>query len=937
MDDPTPTPDAPGVLRRLYDELIALDPAARQERLARIAPAAPLRRRLESLLAAASERDALVDSPVVDLIQSLRDDERFVRGLIGTDIGPFRVVAPVGEGGSSTVFRAERAAGDATQTVALKLLRHGLYSADARWRFQREQSILAQLTHPSIARLVEAGVSDGGVPYIAMEYVDGLPITHAAERHGFDLRARLACFLALCRAVEAAHGALVVHRDLKPSNVLVTADGTVKVLDFGIAKLIDESADAGDAVTRTRLTALTPEYAAPEQFSSGPVRTSTDVYALGVLLGELLLGRRLRDLGAMRLSDAPAAPGFRVPNGLPAAPLLARQLRGDLDAIVATATEEDATRRYRSAGALADDIERHLAGKPVQAHPPTRWYRVRKFIRRHRGGVALTVLFCLGILVSLAFALLQAHRASREAERAQATRDFLVDVFTEVEPAGPRAPPPTVVEVVEAALARLEREHRSARVRLDLGIQLGRILRNQSRVERATQVLRRAVEDGSAAFDRADPMLFDARCLLGETLIVAGDYAAVDALIDALAADVARQDLRRRVDFALLALNLANKRGRVDDAMTHLQRAERECGDACEDGVQLALSTARAVTLTDLGRHEEAAASFERSVDLARRLHGAQHVEVATALNGLAGAYRRLGRFAQAQRIGLEVLAIDDAVLPDPHWRRSIHWNYLGSAYVGLHDDAAAANAFEQAAAQARAVAGEDPSIAGDLTALGAAQTRLGAFAAARATQSEALERAERGYGAGNVVTARIRGNFGFNLALQGAFDEGAAALDRAIRDLQAAGAPAQGALYDALRQRAHLHLLRGAPAQSLATIAEADALAAAMATPPAAPRRALLDFVRALAAARAQPPQVARPVLDDVLRRLELQGTDRASLAAIRLALAALADTSCTAAQPLHEAARADLAALPFVLPPLRASEEDATRVLRARGCVLD
>ena len=233
----------------IFDELSALPAALRPARLAVLDPPPDVRARLEAMLSADGRAPALLQAAAADAAERIGEgDEALGQSLVGTCVGDFRLLALLGHGGSSVVFRAERAAGDGAQTVALKLLRTGLYSAAAQRRFRREQAILAQLSHPNIATLIEGGVSAAGIPYIALEFVDGEPITHAADARALGLDERLAWFATLCRAIEAAHNALIVHRDIKPSNLLVTRDGDLKVLDFGIAKLIEHD----DYATRTR-------------------------------------------------------------------------------------------------------------------------------------------------------------------------------------------------------------------------------------------------------------------------------------------------------------------------------------------------------------------------------------------------------------------------------------------------------------------------------------------------------------------------------------------------------------------------------------------------------------------------------------------------------------------------------------------------------------
>ncbi len=278
------------VLRDLFEETLALPPAERAAFLAARGVDADMRARLERMIAADADDDVMLERSADAVARAIGETDETHALPPGTRIGPFTLIEVLGEGGSSTVFRAERIADGVRQVVALKLLRRSLYSRDAQRQFRRERSALAQLRHPGIARLIEGGISESGLAYIALDLVEGTPITDHARTLRLDLRARLKLFLQVCRAVEAAHRALIVHRDLKPSNVLVTADGEVKLLDFGIAKLLD-----ADDETQTRLPAFTPAYAAPEQRTGAPITTATDVYALGVLLGELVTGQRLND------------------------------------------------------------------------------------------------------------------------------------------------------------------------------------------------------------------------------------------------------------------------------------------------------------------------------------------------------------------------------------------------------------------------------------------------------------------------------------------------------------------------------------------------------------------------------------------------------------------------------------------------------------------
>ncbi|HVV97357.1 MAG TPA: serine/threonine-protein kinase [Rhodanobacteraceae bacterium] len=448
----------------------------------------------------------------------------------GSRIGPFELSDLLGEGGSSTVFRAWRSVDGIRQDVALKLLRRGIVSSDAQRQYRRELQALTQLRHGSIARLIEGGITDTGAAYIALELVDGVPITDHARAHGLDLRARLALFLEACRAVDAAHRALIVHRDLKPSNVLVDVEGRVKLLDFGVAKLL-----AADDETQTRIPAFTPAYASPEQRAGGAITTATDVYGLGLMLCELLTGERI---GA-----APSrTPSIRAasPTGESALSAAARRLlRGDLENVVMKALAPDPALRYASAGRLADDIERVLDGRPVSAHPPSRWYRTRKFVGRHRGGVATALVLALALLASLGAALWQAGIAHREAgeahaqaERAEATREFMFGVFKQIDPDENGGQSFTAQSLLDKGEQQLGRVRRNASSEADAAALLGVLSMQLGDLDRASKLVARALPVGA---DPAAPVDVRARVLIEAALVESEKEAREDARRHAVA------------------------------------------------------------------------------------------------------------------------------------------------------------------------------------------------------------------------------------------------------------------------------------------------------------------------------------------------------------------------------------------------------------------
>jgi non-specific serine/threonine protein kinase/serine/threonine-protein kinase len=348
---------------------------------------------------------------------------------LGRRIGAYRIVRLIGEGGMGAVYLAERA-GEFEQRAALKLLRAGMDSRGFVARFRHERQILAGLDHPNIARLLEGGTTDEGRPYFAMEYIEGEPIDVYAASRALDTAARLRLFEQVCAAVEYAHRNLVVHRDIKPGNILVTAAGTPKLLDFGIAKLLPEAAAPEAAspetmgLTQAGLRLMTPEYASPEQVRGEPITTATDVYSLGGVLYQLLAGQaphRFPSATPAEMERAVCETDARPPSQVAGA-AVARQLRGDLDTIVLKALAKDPRQRYASVEQLSADIRRHLDGLPIQARPQTLVYRAGRFVRRNRVSVAAAVVVILSLAAGMAAAAWQAHVA--QVERARAERRF---------------------------------------------------------------------------------------------------------------------------------------------------------------------------------------------------------------------------------------------------------------------------------------------------------------------------------------------------------------------------------------------------------------------------------------------------------------------------------------------------------------------------------
>ncbi len=441
------TPESWQQIKRIFDEAVELAPSEQGVFLdAACGSDASLRREVERMLAA---------DPADDLEESAFSlfDRAEGAAFRGRRIGHYRILEEVGRGGMGAVFAAVRDDGEFEQKVALKVIKSGLSTATIVRRFRHERQILASLEHPHIARLLDGGMSDDGVPFYVMEYIEGEPIEEFCRARHLGLRERLELFRQVCAAVSYAHRRLIVHRDLKPSNILVTGEGRAKLLDFGIAKVLSQG-DGGAQGTATQLGLMTPDYASPEQFRGEPVATSTDVYSLGVVLYELLTGALPYDLAGLRLDQMlkvvcetePTRPSQAAAGreqretGLHTRPMTAatdgdaeplqevisqpavrnpQALRGDLDNIVLKALRKEPERRYESVEQFAEDIRRHLAELPVSARPDTFAYRASKFVRRNRVAVVAASLVFLALIAGILGTAYQARVARRERERAE--------------------------------------------------------------------------------------------------------------------------------------------------------------------------------------------------------------------------------------------------------------------------------------------------------------------------------------------------------------------------------------------------------------------------------------------------------------------------------------------------------------------------------------
>jgi len=591
-------------------------------------------------------------------------------------LGPYRLVEPIGEGGMGSVWLAKRSDGRFDRKVAIKFLRFSLGLNSGAGRFKREGRILAQLSHPHIAELIDAGVTENAQPYIVLEHIEGMPIDLFSDERRLDVNARVALFLDVLGAVSHAHANLVVHRDIKPSNVLVRNDGCVKLLDFGIAKLLNDDSPSAAA---TQLTvdggsALTPRYAAPEQITGGPITTATDVYALGALLYLLLAGKHptsadalspaelvkaITDTEPKRLSDASVEgrSSALAQGRATTTEKLQRDLRGDLDTIVGKALKKMPSDRYPTVDALADDLRRYLRHEPISARPDTFVYRAKKFVRRNRTAVALaTVAVCAaaagitGIVIQTQRAKQQRDLALREASRAIAVSDMDNFLLADAAPGGK---PFTVNELLGRADHIVSRERLEDSDRVELLLSIGRQYWGEDEIARARSIFQQAYDVSRKLNDAS--LRSRASCGLAVILAQEGESARGEALIQA-----GLRELPQDEDFAfdrvwclLRGREVANHNGDAQLGVTRALEAQQifRGSPIKSDVTAWRIEMDLAEAYRQAGKNREAGEAFQKSYQLMAEL-GRDDTETAgTLLNNWALAIEYLGQPLEAEKI----------------------------------------------------------------------------------------------------------------------------------------------------------------------------------------------------------------------------------------------------------------------------------------------
>ncbi|WP_411833311.1 protein kinase domain-containing protein [Pseudoxanthomonas mexicana] len=821
-------------LSPLLDVLLELDARARAQQLSILRAEDPaLADELEKLLALEDQDEDFMAEPLLE--------RSAPAGALqaGTLVGPYRLESLLGEGGMGLVWLATRADGLYQRRVALKLLRPGLADPNLRLRFTREREILARLEHPNIARLLDAGIGALGQPYLALEYVEGVPITDYCKSRELPLEARLALFRQVCDAVSHAHANLIVHRDLKPSNILVTPAGEVRLLDFGIAKLLDDPEPA-PLHPRTEVRAFTLHYAAPEQVRGEPVSTRTDVYSLGVVLYELLAHTkpyRLRRQTDAEWEEAilavePLKPSLALLRGgedrkpSPDRRREARLLAGDIDNLALKALAKAPEHRYPSVEAFWRDMQRHLEGRPIHARPQSLGYQMRKFLLRHRWMLAAGSLAAAVLIAALGASLWQSRQAMLEAERAQAMQDFVIGLFDnaglarsgdsfdmrQLLEAGERrgalelgAQPLAHAELLGViarlrvglgdypqALALLQQQQALLQAQDDVPPALtlestalhGRVLRLLGRSQQCLQVMAPLEAQASRLQMKLPQQVAEFLAQDGRCRRAAGDRQGARQHYER--ALVLRRQLKDPAGVAENMMDMASLSGDLGGADAAIQgfgQALAYLQKHASPRHPLVIDAERSLAGLHRNRGETglALSAYRRAHDLATGIHGAGHPVTLGIRRQMAAIDVDLGHYRQAEREFGQLHALTVQALGADHRETAASWNSLGIIAWERGDLARALSSLETAIAIWR---GPDSAqqLPGGLFNYGMVLHSAGRHDEAMAALQEARRLRVRLYGASHPLVGETDRLIGEVMVARGEVEGATAWFDRALR-----------------------------------------------------------------------------------------------------------------------------------------------------------
>jgi len=713
-----------------------------------------LRSQLEGMLAHADKTLGFLKMPV---------DEAALRlAFVGRRIGSYLLLRVLGEGGMGRVFLAARADEQYQQLVAIKLMHTVPWQSEAMLqRFRTERQILANLNHPNIGRLLDGGMTPEGVPYLVMEYVDGTPIDRYCRENGLSIRAKLQLFRSVCSAVEYAHKNLVVHKDIKPANVLVTKDGTPKLLDFGIAKLLDRDGEDMPQKSRPTERMMTPEYASPEQLRREPITTASDVYGLGVLLYDLLAGRHPFaeqivnpvELARQVCEVDPLPPSAAALHNSVRPSSDVCKLKGDLDHIVLMAMRKEPERRYSSAAALAADISAYQNGYPLLAATNNWRYRAGKFVRRHKLGVVVAIVFVLSLSAfSVGMAVLTQRadqerlRVEQEQLRAELAARFLADMFRAATPGEARGRTVTARELLDRGASRIDKElAREPTVRASLLYSIADAYSALGLYDPAQQLAERAFKIRTQLLGPQNLSTADSLFLLANATRLKGEYEQAEPLFR-LALDIRR--MKAGDDSTVVAdalsylgecLFLEGKNGEAESklrqALAVYRKHSANLGSEARDNL--------ARLLEEKGDYLEAIQLLSEAVEIERRNEGSDSPPYTTTLHNLAGALARVGDLFTAEAKLRESLATERRVLGNAHPDLGYPLNLLGVVALEEGDWQSAEPLLRESLALWSRLGPTHPLVVTGLTNWGRLLTAKGEYAEARQYFARALALAQ--------------------------------------------------------------------------------------------------------------------------------------------------------------------------------------------------
>lgn len=813
------------------DRLLDLSPERREHALHHDYPDQPdLRAELESLLRSAAAMGSFLAQPA----QPTQEQTIPAASASALRVGPWQVVRRIGSGGMGEVFEARRSDGTFEQSVAIKLLQVGAVAQHER--FDAERRILARLEHPGISRLLDGGVADDGRPWMAMELVAGVPITDYCLQTRATLGERLRLFEQVCDAVAYAHRHLVVHRDLKPANILVDADGRVRLLDFGIAKLLDEDVAV---LTRTASVLLTPAYSAPEQISGGSITTAADVYALGLLLFELLAGcRPWPDTGSplaltLRVvSEKPVPALSTVAAANPDAPLPSRTLSGDLDAVVAKALRREPAQRYTTVDAFKLDIARVLNSEPVAAREGARLYRVGHFLRRHRWSLAAVAALFISLAGGLGATAWQARRAAiqrdvarRDLAREEALRYELTSMFRKVL-AENGEHPLNAKGMLDASAQQLLSAYRERpKLTGPLVITLADLYEALEDAQGGAALLESYLAQAGPDADPAS--VADARQKLANLELLRGNVERASALLEQAQeywAQVPNRYDEERLEGLAIRARVQRNRGDLGGAIATEQEAIRE-RTAISGRVHretAVLYNSHAITLTAANRLDEALAAYRQTSAIYQALGLGDGLDAQIVLGNTGTLELRTGHLREAEPLLKNAFERERALAGDSAAVAAAMGYYGKLLAITNRGPQAVATLHEAAALGERYAGGSSPLALQNRLFLGEAQLGAGDTAGARATLEAGHDAALKQYGPSHVLTQRA----GLALArvdlAEGHADAARARLLQTVAALRQLGPQAEANLSEALVALGETELARGHPRQARAPLAEA-------------------------------------------------------------------------------------------------------------------